>query len=72
MVGFQALGHLVHFEHVLRAVSQDETVYEKANSFYPERFLNPDGTLINDKVEYTFGYGRRYVSFARHVLSLTT
>jgi len=55
--------HLVRLKHVLRAVSQDETVYQKANSFYPERFLNPDGTLIDDTVEYTFGYGRRCASF---------
>lgn len=72
VVGFKLCeGHLVHFD-VLRAVSQDETVYEKANSFYPERFLNLDGTLINDKVEYAFGYGRRYISFAGHVLLFVT
>ena len=64
--------HLVHFEHVLRALSQDETVYEKANSFYPERFLNPDGSLIDDQVEYAFGYGRRCVSFTRHILPFVT
>ncbi|KAF8342432.1 cytochrome P450 [Amanita rubescens] len=53
------------------AISQDETVYEKANSFYPERFLNPDGDLVDDTVEYTFGYGRRFCPgkfMARHVM----
>ena len=60
---------LVYFKHVFRAVSQDETLYPNANSFYPERFLNLDGTLTDDKVEYAFGYGRRYVlSFTTYVL----
>ncbi|KAF8631328.1 hypothetical protein AX14_010947, partial [Amanita brunnescens Koide BX004] len=42
------------------AISQDETKYPNPNAFYPERFLNPDGTLNDDKVEYAFGYGRRF------------
>ncbi|KAF8342440.1 cytochrome P450 [Amanita rubescens] len=42
------------------AVSQDESLYTNANSFCPERFLNPDGTLTDDKVEHAFGYGRRF------------
>ncbi|KAF8342442.1 cytochrome P450, partial [Amanita rubescens] len=41
-------------------VSQDETLYPNANSFCPERFFNLDGTLTDDKVEYAFGYGRRF------------
>jgi cytochrome P450 len=65
--------HLVHFKYVLRAVSRDETVYRTADSFYPERFLNPDGALIDDEVGYVFGYGRRFCPgkfMARNVVSL--
>ncbi len=47
----------------LRAVSQDETIYSNPDTFNPDRFFNPDGTLNDDKIEYAFGYGRRDVPF---------
>ncbi|KAF8309118.1 cytochrome P450 [Amanita rubescens] len=41
------------------AISQDETIYSNHDTFNPNRFFNPDGTLNDDKIEYAFGYGRR-------------
>ncbi len=52
-----------------RAMSQDEALYPNPEVFHPERFLNPDGTLNDDKVDYAFGYGRRHVPFTRHILN---
>ena len=63
--------HFLRFEHVCRAISQDETLYPNANSFCPERFLNPDGTLTDDKVEHAFGYGRRYVLLHPTIIRLS-
>ena len=59
--------HFVRCEHDFRAISQDETIYSNPNAFYPQRFLNPDGTLNNDKVDYAFGYGRRCVLFNGYI-----
>ncbi|KAF8342447.1 cytochrome P450 [Amanita rubescens] len=42
---------------------QDETIYSNPDTFNPNRFFNPDGTLNDDKIEYAFGYGRRHVPF---------
>ncbi|KAF8630988.1 hypothetical protein AX15_002696 [Amanita polypyramis BW_CC] len=41
------------------ALTRDESVYPDPESFKPERFFNPDGTLNNDTIEYAFGFGRR-------------
>ena len=43
-----------------RAISQNEEIYSNPDSFNPERFFNPDGTLNDDNIEFAFGYGRRY------------
>ncbi|KAF8719237.1 hypothetical protein AX14_011281 [Amanita brunnescens Koide BX004] len=55
------------------AISQDEEVYSNPDAFDPERFFNPDGSLTGDKVDYAFGYGRRFCPgkyMARDVLWL--
>ncbi|KAH7911493.1 cytochrome P450 [Hygrophoropsis aurantiaca] len=41
------------------AMAHDETKYHNAMEFIPERFLNDDGSLTDDKAEYSFGFGRR-------------
>ncbi|KAF8630488.1 hypothetical protein AX15_002883 [Amanita polypyramis BW_CC] len=41
------------------AITRDEAVYPDPESFKPERFFNPDGTLNNDTMRYVFGFGRR-------------
>ncbi|KAJ7577113.1 cytochrome P450 [Mycena floridula] len=41
------------------AMSRDETKYPNPEEFIPERFLNPNGTLTDDDVSFTFGFGRR-------------
>ncbi|KAF8628133.1 hypothetical protein AX15_004069 [Amanita polypyramis BW_CC] len=40
-------------------LTRDETKYPDPESFKPERFLNPDGTLNDDNMELIFGFGRR-------------
>ncbi|KAJ7572229.1 cytochrome P450 [Mycena floridula] len=37
------------------AITRDETAYPDAETFIPERFINPDGSLTDDDVGYTFG-----------------
>ena len=44
-------------------MTRDEEVYQDADSFLPERFIKADGTLNDDTVDYTFGFGRSYVAF---------
>ncbi|KIL66896.1 hypothetical protein M378DRAFT_160436 [Amanita muscaria Koide BX008] len=41
------------------AISRNEDKYSNPDSFNPERFFNPDGTLNDDTVGYAFGFGRR-------------
>ncbi|KIL66911.1 hypothetical protein M378DRAFT_355031 [Amanita muscaria Koide BX008] len=41
------------------AISRNGDKYPGPDSFNPERFLNPDGTLNDDTVNYAFGFGRR-------------
>ncbi|KAK2460238.1 hypothetical protein APHAL10511_007627 [Amanita phalloides] len=43
----------------LWAISRDETMYENPGVFNPDRFLNPDGTLNEDRTDVAYGYGRR-------------
>ena len=44
-------------------MTRGEEVYQYVDSFRPERFLNADGTLNDDTMNYTFGFERRYVTF---------
>ena len=40
-------------------MSQNEKKYPNPEAFTPERFLQDDGTLNEDTVSWTFGFGRR-------------
>jgi cytochrome P450 len=40
-------------------MNRDENTYADAGQFRPERFIKPDGTLNDDTVSTTFGFGRR-------------
>src|SRR5258708_10828384 len=43
-----------------RAILHDPTAYPEPDSFKPERFINPDGSLGDDPVVWTiFGFGKR-------------
>ncbi|KAI0315784.1 cytochrome P450 [Amylostereum chailletii] len=44
------------------AIMHDPKTYQNPDSFIPERFLNPDGTLNDDDVQAVFGYSRRICS----------
>lgn len=47
-------------------MSHNESKYPRPHEFIPERFLDDDGTLNSDDVEYiTFGFGRR-ICVGRH------
>ncbi|KAA1476669.1 cytochrome P450 [Dentipellis sp. KUC8613] len=48
------------------AMTRDTTEYPDPESYRPERFLRPDGTLNNDDMRYVFGFGRRFCS-GRHL-----
>ncbi|KIJ19363.1 hypothetical protein PAXINDRAFT_166569 [Paxillus involutus ATCC 200175] len=41
------------------AISHNEAKYPNPTAFLPERFLQSDGTLNDDNVPWTFGFGRR-------------
>ena len=41
-------------------MTRNEHDYPQPESFNPDRFLESDGTLNEDDVEYVFGFGRRY------------
>ncbi|KAG1727488.1 cytochrome P450 [Suillus paluster] len=41
------------------AMTQNEHKYPNPSQFLPERFLNADGSLNEDTVDVTFGFGRR-------------
>lgn len=45
-----------------RAISRDESRYKDAEMFNPDRFLDELGELNDDECDFTFGFGRRYVS----------
>ena len=43
-----------------RAILHDPTVFPEPDSFKPERFINPDGSLRDDPVvSAIFGFGKR-------------
>ncbi|EPQ50056.1 cytochrome P450 [Gloeophyllum trabeum ATCC 11539] len=53
-----------------RAMHMDERVYVDPESFEPERFLNPDGSIKNDFPQTAFGMGRR-VCAGQHAANLS-
>ena len=50
---------IVDINIFVRAMARDETRYPDAETFIPERFLDAEGMLTDDKVDFTFGFGRR-------------
>ncbi|KAG1857923.1 cytochrome P450 [Suillus tomentosus] len=48
------------------AMAHNPKKYPEPESFHPDRFLNPDGTLNDDTVPWVFGFGRRRCP-GRHV-----
>lgn len=40
-------------------MTRDETRYPNADKYIPERFLDAEGMLTDDKVDFVFGFGRR-------------
>ncbi|TFY66047.1 hypothetical protein EVG20_g5046 [Dentipellis fragilis] len=48
------------------AMTRDPAQYPEPESFKPERFFRPDGTLNNDDMRYVFVFGRRFCS-GRHL-----
>jgi cytochrome P450 len=42
-----------------RAMSHNEKKYPSPEAFMPERFLDEQGRLNDDKVPFVFGFGRR-------------
>jgi len=48
------------------AMTRDASKYHDPESFVPERFFNPNGTLNDDTIGYGFGFGRR-ICPGRHV-----
>ncbi|KAF5327657.1 hypothetical protein D9619_004794 [Psilocybe cf. subviscida] len=41
------------------ALTRDETRYKDPEAFRPDRFIDENGDLIEDDVDYVFGFGRR-------------
>ncbi|KAA1476676.1 CyP450 monooxygenase [Dentipellis sp. KUC8613] len=52
------------------AMTRDPVEYPEPESFKPERFMRPDGTLNDDDMRYIFGFGRRFCS-GRHLADAT-
>jgi len=46
-------------DSIFRAMTHDEKKYHSPGEFKPERFLNEDGSLTDDKMPLGFGWGRR-------------
>ena len=56
---------------LFRAVMRDPAVYPEPDVFKPERFLSPDGTLVDDPILTTvFGCGKR-ICPGRHFVDAT-
>jgi cytochrome P450 len=54
-----------------RAILHDPVMYPEPDSFKPERFINPDGSLREDPVLTTiFGFGKR-ICPGRHLADAT-
>ncbi|KAI0253743.1 cytochrome P450 [Lactifluus subvellereus] len=54
-----------------RAIMRDPAVYPEPDVFKPERYLSPDGTLLDDPILTTvFGYGKR-ICPGRHFVDAT-
>ncbi|EGN97597.1 hypothetical protein SERLA73DRAFT_75262 [Serpula lacrymans var. lacrymans S7.3] len=53
-----------------RAMTRNEAKYPNPSQFKPERFFTSDGKLNDDKVLYTFGFGRR-ICVGHHVADAT-
>ncbi|KAA1476675.1 cytochrome P450 [Dentipellis sp. KUC8613] len=52
------------------AMTRDPVEYPDPESFKPERFFKPDGTLNDDDMRYVFGFGRRFCS-GKHLADAT-
>ncbi|EIW77084.1 cytochrome P450 [Coniophora puteana RWD-64-598 SS2] len=52
------------------SISRDEARFPSPEEFKPERWLKPDGSIIDDEPEFAFGFGRR-VCPGRHVADAT-
>jgi len=56
---------------LFRAILHDPVMYPEPDSYKPERFLNPDGSLRDDPVlASTFGFGKR-ICPGRHFVDAT-
>ena len=68
------VNYLHFFEVVLtacRSILHDPVRYPEPETFKPERFLNPDGSLLDDPVlVLAFGYGKR-ICPGRHFVDAT-
>ncbi|OJA10247.1 hypothetical protein AZE42_07831 [Rhizopogon vesiculosus] len=53
-------------DKIFRAMTNNEEKYPNPEEFKPERFLQEDGSLNNDRMPLAFGWGRR-VCVGQHV-----
>lgn len=51
---------VTHMDRIHRAMCRDETIYEDAETFNPERFEGERGSKVLDPRSFVFGFGRRY------------
>ncbi|EIW74019.1 cytochrome P450 [Coniophora puteana RWD-64-598 SS2] len=57
--GLAYLGEALNVIHSNRAISHNPDKYPSPFSFSPSRFLDVDGSLLNNEPDYVFGFGRR-------------